>query len=68
MSYITRKPRPARADLEEEFDYWCDQPAAQTNITVFEPEEEAQPIGLLDAHGNEICRVRDRVAMGYRVK
>lgn len=64
--YTTRKPRP-KVDWEE-FDYWCDQVAAQTNITIHEHEDEAQPTGLLDSNGNELYRTKDRFPMGFRVR
>lgn len=62
MGYIVRKPRKPRADG---YDDWYDT-EGPSQITVHEPEDEPQPTGLLDMNGNKICRVRDRVAMGYR--
>lgn len=68
IRYISRAKR-VRADLEEEFDYWADQVAAQTQITVTEPDNEAPvPTGILDQHGTELFRVIEREPMGFRPK
>jgi hypothetical protein len=63
VSYITRRPRPVRADD----DYWYET-GGPDHITVHEPEDGPVFTGLYDAHGNELCRMTDRLPMGFRVK
>lgn len=42
------------APLKGETVYDCDDPFIET--------------GLFDAHGNELCRVRERLSIGFRVR
>lgn len=63
LPYITRKPRPR----QDGYDDWWDT-EGPSQITVHEDDTGPQPTGLLDIHGNEICRVRDRLPMGFRLK
>jgi hypothetical protein len=67
MYYTTRRPRPARQPRADGYDDWWDT-EGPSQITVHEPEDEPQPTGLLDIYGNEICRTKDRIPMGYRVR
>lgn len=58
--YTTRlaKTAPQSADC----DWWQCGPA-YTQITVHETGDDMTPTGLLDRHGYEICRLRER--MGF---
>ena len=57
--YITKPRAVWVSELEEE----CpDMPA----LTVFEPDGEPQPTGILDAQGNELFRMLERKPIGFR--
>ncbi len=38
---------------------------ADNHLTVFEPDDEPRPTGLLDAHGNEYFSIRERHPIGF---
>ena len=60
---VRRSPHPKRQGYE--IDDWWDTGGPE-QITVHEEDDSPRPIGLFDEHGNEICRVPDRVPMGFR--
>lgn len=60
MKYITKPKLYWSDDLEME--------VVNTTITVCETEDEPQPTGLLDRHGNELYRVTPKQKMGFVLK
>lgn len=58
--YTTKRPRARWCD-EIEMDVMDPAP-----LTVYEPDDEPAPTGLLDAQGNELFRVRERNPIGYK--
>lgn len=69
MSYVTRKPRPAKEtrgyskpfDGYEIDDWW--ETGGPDQITIHE-DDAVRRTGLVDIHGNELCWV----PMGFRAK
>lgn len=62
MPYIV-KPRRQRT-RSEDYEWWELESTQPTNITVHE-DDGVQYTGLLDSHGNELCRVPERIKMGF---
>ena len=60
MSRYRYVSRP-RAWQNECGEGWQDRPS----ITIYEPDDEAQDTGLLDACGNPLFRVVDRAPIGF---
>lgn len=60
MRYVTRQRWP-HADYDDE----PERPLIQ-HMTVFEASEAMTPTGLLDQHGNELCRVEEMEPIGFR--
>lgn len=60
--YVALK-RKARADhYSEDLEEYV---ASPSTITVHEIEDEPEPTGILDRHGNEYHRLEDRTPAGY---
>jgi hypothetical protein len=57
---LTQRPKA-------DYDDWLDR-GGPDQITVHESDNGPQWTGLLDQHGNELCRVADRLPMGFRLK
>ncbi len=54
---------PIRAEHEWN---WQGAPVSNpSSLTVYEPEADAVPTGLVDASGTPIYRVQDRVKLGF---
>lgn len=61
--YVTK--HPARAGFDSyTLEYWSD----GDGITVFEPNDEPQETGLLNADGVMLYRLPERNQIGFRVK
>lgn len=61
--YVTK--RRARAGLDcDSFEYWDD----AEGITVFEPSDEPEETGLLNAQGDPLYRVPERRPIGFHLK
>lgn len=60
--YVTRRPRSTWC---EELDMDVPDPAP---LTVYEPDDGAEPTGILDASGNELWRIEEREPIGFRVR
>jgi len=59
--YVAFARRP-RADDEDGREYNHD---IARNLSVFEPEMEPRPIGLLDLQGNELFSIDEREPIGF---
>lgn len=46
-----------------DFPWWS--PPFLPHLTVFEPEPEPRPTGLVDHHGNEIVAIEERDPIGF---
>lgn len=44
---------------------WWDEEPFRPNLTVYEPDDRPQPVGLVDHLGNEIVAVLDRDPIGF---